>query len=211
MRYERQRTEHIGQHEYGDCAVAISPKRTKATMNTSHQPSVRNGGFAMTRTTVRPVAGTEFDEFLYAPISEEEQGLPLSVLSALARLDVDPWDEAARLASLPRAAAIQFLTTLVADAPEGSSAHSSPEEHAQRLAALLPRRVAADGLTSHSALAASVTARHQNLVRYVLFYLLLTAAFFGAQWLIERQPVRSGAVTAPAAGAPLVLTAKPAG
>jgi hypothetical protein len=187
-------------------------KLTKTTMNTSQQPSVRKRGFAKGRTTVCPVAGTEFDDFLYAPIREEEQhGSPLSVLSALARLDVDPWDEAARLARLPRTAAIQFLTTLVAGAPGSLPTHRSPGEHAQRLAALLPQKAPADGLTSHSAIAAGVTARHQDLVRYALFYLLLTASFFGAQWLTEQRPVRTGAESVPAAGAPLVLTAKPAG
>jgi hypothetical protein len=33
--------------------------------------------------------GSEFDSFLYAPIGEDGNGMPLSVLSALARLDVD--------------------------------------------------------------------------------------------------------------------------
>jgi len=104
-------------------------------MNQSHQPSVRKRGVVVTRTTAGPIAGTEFDEFLYAPISEEDSGMLLSVLSALARLDVDPWDEASQLARLPRAAAIQFLTTLVAALPDGSSARSDPGMHAERLTA----------------------------------------------------------------------------
>ena len=37
---------------------------------------------------------SEFDSFLCAPIGEERNGMLLSVLSALARLDVDPWQEA---------------------------------------------------------------------------------------------------------------------
>jgi hypothetical protein len=44
---------------------------------------------------------SEFDDFLYAPIVEGGNGMVLSVLSALARVNVDPWDEAARLARLP--------------------------------------------------------------------------------------------------------------
>jgi hypothetical protein len=78
----------------------------------------------VTRTIAAPTAGTKFDEFLYAPIGEENNGMLLSVLSALARLDVDPWDEASRLARLPRSAAIQFLTTLIGALPDGSSARS---------------------------------------------------------------------------------------
>jgi hypothetical protein len=166
-------------------------------------------GLVVTRTAAGPIAGTEFDEFLYAPITGEEYGMRVSVLSALARRDVDPWDEAARLARLPRAAAIQFLTTLIAGLPDGSSAPSNPGMHAERLAKLLPRRVAADAITSQSAVAAGVAARQQDLVRYALFYLLLMACFFGAQWLMESQPAHSGGVTAPGAVAPLGPPVKP--
>jgi hypothetical protein len=45
--------------------------------------------------------GSEFDNFLLAPIGDDNNGMLLSVLSALARLDVDPWEEAAVLARLP--------------------------------------------------------------------------------------------------------------
>jgi hypothetical protein len=38
--------------------------------------------------------GSEYDDFLFASMGEDRNGLPLSVLSALARLDVDPWEEA---------------------------------------------------------------------------------------------------------------------
>ena len=46
-----------------------------------------------------------FDDFLFAPIGEERNGMLLSVVSALARLNVDPWQEAANLAQLPRTSA----------------------------------------------------------------------------------------------------------
>jgi hypothetical protein len=162
-------------------------------------------GFTVTRATAVPAAGTEFDEFLYAPVGEENNGMLLSMLSALARLDVDPWDEASRLARLPRPAAIQFLTALIAGLPDGSSARSDPELHAQRLTALLPQRVATITPTSNPTPATGFTTYHQGLVRYALFYLLLTASFFGAQWLIEhsQSPAHSGAVTSPATGAAL--------
>lgn len=86
--------------------------------------------------------GSEFDEFLYAPIAEERSGMVLSVLSALARRNLDPWDEAARLARLPRAAAISFLTTLIATLPDGPSPRTDPGPMAERLIDLLPRRLA---------------------------------------------------------------------
>jgi len=45
--------------------------------------------------------GPEFDEFLRAPIGADRNGTSLSVLSALARLNVDPWQEATSLRECP--------------------------------------------------------------------------------------------------------------
>ena len=44
----------------------------------------------------------EFGDFLYAPIGADRNEMPLTVLSALSRLDVDPWKEAAELSELPK-------------------------------------------------------------------------------------------------------------
>src|SRR6267154_3351661 len=56
----------------------------------------------------------EFDSFLFAAVGEELDGLPLSVLSALTRLGLDPRDEAARLAHLTREAAADQLARMIA-------------------------------------------------------------------------------------------------
>ena len=69
----------------------------------------------MTRSASVSRLKSEFDDFLFAPIGEERNGMLLSVLSALARLDVDPWQEAADLARLPRDSATQRLTALIAE------------------------------------------------------------------------------------------------
>jgi hypothetical protein len=56
----------------------------------------------------------EFDAFLFASVGEEIDGVPLSVLSALSRLGLDPRDEAARLAHLTREAAADQLARMIA-------------------------------------------------------------------------------------------------
>jgi hypothetical protein len=56
----------------------------------------------MTHAAFAPLLGREFDRFLFATVGEERNGMTLSVLSALARLDVDPWKETAALSSMPR-------------------------------------------------------------------------------------------------------------
>jgi len=84
-----------------------------------------------------PPVASEFDVFLLAPMGEDRNGAPLSVLSALARLNVDPWEEAAALARLPFDAATRKLTSLIAALPVGSSARADPATVAHRLVTLL--------------------------------------------------------------------------
>jgi hypothetical protein len=56
----------------------------------------------------------EFDPFLFASVGEEVDGVPLSVLSALTRLGLDPRDEAARLSHLTKEAAADQLARMIA-------------------------------------------------------------------------------------------------
>src|ERR1700692_127825 len=72
------------------------------------------------------VPGSEFDNFLFAPIGEDRNGMLLSVLSALARLDVDPWQEAGVLAQLPGETAAQRLASWSATLPAGPPADLAP-------------------------------------------------------------------------------------
>ena len=67
----------------------------------------------MTHAALSPLIGPEFDEFLGALIGEDRNGTTLTVLSALARLDVDPWHEATSLARMSREAAPERLTALI--------------------------------------------------------------------------------------------------
>jgi len=56
----------------------------------------------------------DFDDFLYAVVREEAGGPALTVLSLLARQNVDPWETARRLARLPQHAAVAQLRPLIA-------------------------------------------------------------------------------------------------
>ncbi|HMF88181.1 MAG TPA: hypothetical protein VK575_08880, partial [Gemmatimonadaceae bacterium] len=82
----------------------------------------------------------EFDDFLYAPIGADRNQMTVTVLSALSRLDVDAWEEAAELSELPTDTATQRLASLIARLPGGSWAQADPTEIADRLIELLPRR-----------------------------------------------------------------------
>ena len=82
----------------------------------------------------------ELDAFLHAPIGQERNEMPLSVLSALARLGLDPWKEATELSELPGDSATQRLATLIMRLPGGRLTQADLRGIAHRLIELLPRR-----------------------------------------------------------------------
>jgi hypothetical protein len=86
---------------------------------------------------IRPLR-PEFEEFLYSSIGELNDDVPSSVLSMLARQNLDPWEEAAHLAQLSRESAVFRLTSMISSATSGASAVSAPET-AARLMGLLPQ------------------------------------------------------------------------
>jgi hypothetical protein len=88
--------------------------------------------------------GLEFQQFLYAPICEDHEGMTLSVLSALARQDIDPWTEAARLSRLPEETAVEQIIALLDALPRRIVASLDRMKVASRLSALLPRATASD-------------------------------------------------------------------
>lgn len=83
---------------------------------------------------------SQFNEFLFAYVGEERSGLSLTVLSALARLGLDPWAEAARLSEMPEETATSALAATIADLPEGNWKASDARSIAARLISSLPRR-----------------------------------------------------------------------
>ena len=80
----------------------------------------------------------KFDNFLFARIDKNSEEAPLSVLSVLARLGVDPWEEAASLAQLPRLAAAKRLASMIAAMPGAPLAHLDARTVSDRLISLLP-------------------------------------------------------------------------
>jgi hypothetical protein len=131
--------------------------------------------------------GSEFDDFLFAPISEDRNGMLLSVLSALARLDIDPWQEAAKLAGLPGATATQRLASLIAELPDEPASHPDPVTIAARLIALLPRP---DSPTdrSRTALRAAGAANHLRAIiyMYVIFMVCRTTRSIASRSRLSR-------------------------
>ena len=83
---------------------------------------------------------SEYNAFLFAAVGEEKIGMPLTVLTALTRLGIDPWQEAARLADLSKEAALRTLAATIAKLPEGDWKAADSEAIAARLLSWLPGR-----------------------------------------------------------------------
>jgi hypothetical protein len=81
------------------------------------------------RQSYRPLR-PDLDSFLFSSVGEERDGVPLSVISALTRLGLDPWDEAERLSSLTKTEAAEQLARLIAELPGAAR----PIEEARELA-----------------------------------------------------------------------------
>jgi hypothetical protein len=81
---------------------------------------------------------SDLQEFLFAPIWDEKNGTSLSILSALARLGMDPWGEAARLAEMPRAAAASALAAILAKLPRSEPEVPDYAKISQHLVQFLP-------------------------------------------------------------------------
>ena len=81
---------------------------------------------------------SDLNDFLFASIGEEQNGVTLSVVSALTRLGVDPWEEAARLTPLPKARAAETLAKLIARLPIRRAESLDDLVICQRLVELLP-------------------------------------------------------------------------
>ncbi|HLG88862.1 MAG TPA: hypothetical protein VKZ79_16865 [Alphaproteobacteria bacterium] len=85
-----------------------------------------------TKVEFSPPLNGELDPFLTESVGIEENGMALTVLSALARLGLDPWAEARYLASLPKQAAILAIARRFALKDDSAIA--------ARLAVLLPEQ-----------------------------------------------------------------------
>jgi len=83
--------------------------------------------------------GGEYDPFLFAAIGQDRYGQRLSVLSALARSNVDPWEEAASLARMSRKLAKARMTALIAGLPGEPMAKLPTDAIVAELIVLLPR------------------------------------------------------------------------
>jgi len=161
----------------------------------------------MTHAALSPLIGPEFDEFLGTSIGEDRNGTGLSVLSALARLDVDPWKEARSLARMPREAAAVRLTELIEALPLAPASAIPSRMSAANLVALLPKGKAVDARSSDSLFAATGS-RETRVLMALSGFAIVMLVLFTMSALFSPGP-RSGAAAPRAADAAAALPRKP--
>jgi hypothetical protein len=130
-------------------------------------------------------SNAEFERFVYADVVTEPNGMELSVLSALSRRDLDPWQEAQRLAQLPRFAAADGLAQILRALPAVQALRLDGKVIAERLVALLPARGTVTGGQPPPKLAATPVQIPRGLT------LVLMAAIFGGMLMPLLMPKRA--------------------
>jgi hypothetical protein len=118
----------------------------------------------MANTDAFAIQRSDLNGFLFADVGVEANGMTLSVLSALARLGMDPWDEAGRLARQPKAKAIEGLARIIANLPASLWPLPDATAIAARLVALLPSRGGGGGEAPSQTPAAHVTTIGKSLL-----------------------------------------------
>ncbi|SFH13755.1 hypothetical protein [Sulfitobacter dubius] len=84
----------------------------------------------------------DFEQFLYSPVGKDRNSNVVTVLSALARLDLDRWAETAALVSMDHCAARVRLAQLLSQLRDVPGLKRSAGQVAQDLSLLLPDRQA---------------------------------------------------------------------
>jgi hypothetical protein len=161
-------------------------------------------------------SNTEFERFVYADVATEPNGMELSVLSALSRQGLDPWQEAQRLAQLPPFAAADGLAQILRAVPAVRALRLDVKMIAERLVALLPAQCTVTGGQSPSTLAVTPVQ-----VPRALTFLMMGAIFGGllmpllmpkqaetvapASWIADtsKAPLKPQAVSGQSASSPL--------
>jgi len=146
--------------------------------------------------------GVEFRPFLHAQLWEEENGMHLSILSALARLDLDPWEEAATLAQLPTEAASQRLSALLRALPGAPATTNADEPVYHRALDLLPVSKGPSPIETSGAIANAKSQARWRLVINLAFI----ASMFASLAIMAGETSRGSAdntqSTPPAAASP---------
>ncbi len=120
-----------------------------------------------------------YESFLAAPVGEDRTGTNVSVLSMLARLDIDPWVEAADLAKMPETRARHRLEALLVRFTDVPAIVTDRSTLAQSLLDFLP----VDGKTARQSTHAPDGSSIKSPNGKMIFWIFATLLFVG--WMVK--------------------------
>ncbi len=104
----------------------------------------------MPKSDIFALKDSSLNAFLFADVGIEANGSGLTILSMLARLDKNPWAEAALWAQQPPATAIDSLVVSLGRMPLSHSSLQDARATASRLVGLLPKQSPSVGKSAGS-------------------------------------------------------------
>ncbi len=137
----------------------------------------------MTSTDAFALKNSGLDAFLYADVGTELNGSSLTMFSVLARLGQDPWAEAARFTTLPKAAAIAGLAQSIGKMPLDPRSLAETKATTSRLLLLLPIQAQNHAQTIRTAVTASA------VPGWVLIAFLGASLLIGLAFSVTSVPV----------------------
>ncbi|PRY80528.1 hypothetical protein CLV80_101383 [Yoonia maritima] len=115
-----------------------------------------------------------FERFLSATVGEDVNGINISVLSMLARLEVDPWTEASNLAAMPNGPARKRLDTLMTRFKDVPTLGRDQGKVISALLDLLPRkRTATTARPADEQIDLPALAMRVPIYGYIIAFLIL--------------------------------------
>ena len=132
----------------------------------------------MSKPDASVLKNSDLNPFLFAEVGVELNGSTLTMLSTLARLGEDPWQEAALWARQPKSDVIDLLTARIVNMPLTSQALQDARSTASRLVLLLPMqsRTAGSGGASSQPVFAVIPAWYWMGLACFWIYLALGAS-----------------------------------
>jgi hypothetical protein len=131
------------------------------------------------------------NEFLFAAVGTEANGMTLSLISVFARLGNDPWLEAGRLARLPKAEATESLARIITSMPSSVWPLQAATAIAARLIALLPTQ-SGESRRSPSMSAVGAKAGRFLIIGIILMNIACVIAFEAGVFTPAPKPDGSG-------------------
>jgi hypothetical protein len=145
----------------------------------------------VTSTDAFVLKNSNLNPFLFADVGTETNGSALTMLSVLARLGQDPWVEAARWTTLPKAAAIDCMARSINKMPLDPAALAERRATAARLILLLPGQIQTPGQTIRAAVTAS------SMPGWIPVAFLCVSLLIGLAFSVTSAPIAPAGTAAP--------------